>query len=58
MTNAGMATVKSIEGTKATIELGSGETKTANIPRGISVSSGDNVFVMQISGKYLIIHIY
>lgn len=58
MTNAGMATVKSAEDTKAIIELGSGETKTANIPRGVSVSGGDSVLVTQVSGKYLIINIY
>lgn len=55
---SGMATVKIINEDYAVIELGSGESKTASIPRGVSVSVGDRALVMQVSGKYLIIHIY
>lgn len=58
MDNMGMATVKSVSGNTAVIELGSGEVKSTNIPRGLSTSSGNKVLVVQVSGKYLIINVY
>lgn len=57
MTN-GMAVVLSVNGDSATVELGSGERKTASVPRGTSVSEGDRALIMQVSGKYLIIQTY
>jgi len=58
MTNVGMATVKSIDGNKAIIELGSGEVKSASIPHNISILDGNKVLVSQVAGKYMIINIY
>lgn len=55
---SGMALVVSVSGDSATVELGSGERKTASVPQGVSVSEGDRALVMQVSGKYLIIQIY
>lgn len=57
--NSGMAMVDSVvDENSVLIELGSGERKTARLPRGSSVEEGDKVFFMQVSGKYLIIHAY
>lgn len=52
-----MATVKSVSGNKAIVELGA-EDKTANIPKGMVVSQGQKALVIKVSGKYLIINIY
>lgn len=53
-----MAIAISLTETGANIELGSGEQKSARIPRGLNVSVGDSVLVALISGKYLIINAY
>lgn len=53
-----MATVLSVSGNRAEVELGSGETKAALIPRGLSVSRQDRVLVDKVSGKYLIINVF
>lgn len=53
-----MATVISLTETGENIQLGSGENKSARIPRGLDLSVGDKVLVSKVSGKYLIINAY